>query len=1040
NAAANNLNRSIVRFWDFVRPLTYIFGDPSFVYGTEIDEWSLQYEFSVAYGEAMTQASPAGERFSAEEASALLAMPRPSHVEESSVVKAIERWNRTRDYWAMEWFNAVDVPAGFSTDFVERDRFVQYLEVAADKRDEYLDLGYNNPLEELASAYELLQGQVVTGQGACVSIGIELNQTLTLVRQAFEATLVLENAGASPIEAIDVDIVIEDLAGNDRTSRFAILGPAVTGMSDVNGNGQLAPAAEGSAKWTIVPGDSAAPEGPTYYSVRGQFRYASEGQVLVVPLFPVTITVYPNPSLSLQYFIETQVYSDDPFTPEIEPMIPFSLGLWAKNNGGGTAGDVRIESAQPEIVSNELGLLIDFQLIGAQVNENPISPSLLVEMGDILPNNVAVAQWLMTSTLQGEFVGYSATVSSTNGFNDPEFSVVDEAAVNAMTHVVRADEPLDDGRPDFLGNLTLDPKDLPDKVYLSSGVIEPVSAVTNASVSVVGNSATVTATPAPGWRYIRIEDPFGSARPIESVTRSDGKELQLGHNAWQTSYITRDTPTPEARRYVHIFDRGGDGVYLVDFAIDGEAPTVLSWQVLREHGSLGALGLEVPSVGAFSESRPGGIQSFVLSFSEPINPATFNAVSVAVTAYNASGVEVTVPVADRTAELRIGDQYASINFPTPLPNGLRYCIRLLGVTDVAGNLLDQGSGSIDIALVPGDVTGDLRVTVNDAGAIGSLLGQAVDPLDPYMVRADLNRDGTITMADASLVVAAIGTDLRFAINPCSDLGDENRRLDDGRSQELVRDQSGISHGAPLATRPTVSNTSSASRPQATGKTNGKTNGKTSAAVVVGRDDNTVSEAAVRFDVLALRADDSAFLEAIAQMYGLTLHTPAAEEARSDGWRIATLPAIAQREAAHRSLASLLLSEGLDVAAIAVLSDGTVAAVLPEVEVTVRAGIPDTWLDRVFAANCGGAQPVDRGGRIKRFDVRPRFGTEVTAFARALADRREFERVRCVTVTLSAADGAPDQPAGFDDSNEIFGSLSAELGSHSAPTALMETQP
>ncbi len=222
---------------------------------------------------------------------------------------------------------------------------------------------------------------------------------------------------------------------------------------------------------------------------------------------------------------------------------------------------------------------------------------------------------------------------------------------------------------------------------------------------------------AAGWRYIRIEDPFGSARPLESVTRSDGKEIQLGHNAWQTSYITRDTPTPEARRYVHLFDRGGDGVYALEFAVDGDDPDVVSWQVLRDHGSLGALGLEVPSIGAFSESRPGGIRTFVLSFSEPIDPATFGPASLAVTAYNAAGVEVTVPVDDRTAELRLGDQYATVTFPTALPDGLRYCLRFLGVRDVAGNLLDQESGGIDFASVPGDVTGDLRVTVNDAGAI-----------------------------------------------------------------------------------------------------------------------------------------------------------------------------------------------------------------------------------------------------------------------------------------------------------------------------------
>ncbi|MFM7259247.1 MAG: CARDB domain-containing protein [bacterium] len=1002
NAAANNLNQALRRHWQGMLPFAYILGAPKYLYGGSLDEMEPHAFLLKSFGDAMLEESAEGIRISSTEAASIMARSRPSHLSSTDVSKAIERWNRTRDYWAMSWFDFADVPTGFSLDFIERERFRTFAIRAGEVGSEYQGLGFEQPIYDLANAYEVLQDANQTGQGTCVQIGIQLNQTLTLVRQAFEATLILNNESDYAIEGIDVDVVIEDLTGENRTSRFAILGPNVTGMGDANGNGQLAPGATGSAKWTIVPGDSAAPDGPTYYRVRGQFRYALNGQVLVVPLFPVTITVYPNPSLSLQYFIETQVYSDDPFTPEIEPMIPFSLGLWAKNNGGGTAGQVKIESAQPEIVSNEMGALIDFQLIGTQVNEDALSPSLLVDLGDILPGEVSVAQWLMTSTLQGEFVGYSATIQSTNGFDDPEFSVVDEAAVNPMTHVVRADEPLDDGRPDFLGNLTLDPKDLPDKIYLSSGVVEPVSAVTNASVSVVGNVATVTAPVAPGWRYIRIDDPFGASRPLESVTRSDGKEIQLGHNAWQTSYITRDTPTPEARRYVHIFDRGGDGVYALEFAIDGQAPEVVSWQVLRDHASLGALGLEVPSLGAFSESRPGGIRTLVLSFSEPLNPATFNATSVAVSAYNASGVEVTVPVGDRTAELRLGDQYATVTFPTPLPNGLRYCIRLLGVRDLAGNLLDQGSGGIDLALVPGDVTGDLRVTVNDAGAIGSLLGQTVDPLDPYLVRADLNLDGTITMADASLVVAAIGTDLRFAINPCSNLGD-NRILEDGDGDGAGDDLANADDVAAHGGRPwggSVTHGGLGRRPS-----DGRGDGRGDVVgdgrgeqVVLSRDGESVLSATLRGDVIAVRGLATEDLLEVLGLYRMELVHPPAEGDAVDvdlhAWTLARLPAMASTPASVRWLALMLEGEGVEAAAVAELAGGALVAVLPEVEIAFVPGVPANWIERLMPTlvPSGSWKPVGQLGAL--VDLRPLFGAEVHHMVRVLSARREFALVRC----------------------------------------------
>ena len=58
------------------------------------------------------------------------------------------------------------------------------------------------------------------------------------------------------------------------------------------------------------------------------------------------------------------VFADDPNTPEVEPTIPFVLGTLVRNAGNGTAFDFRVVSGQPEIVENDRGLLIEFELIG----------------------------------------------------------------------------------------------------------------------------------------------------------------------------------------------------------------------------------------------------------------------------------------------------------------------------------------------------------------------------------------------------------------------------------------------------------------------------------------------------------------------------------------------------------------------------------------------------------------------------------------------------------------------------------------------------
>ncbi|BBO92723.1 hypothetical protein [Desulfosarcina ovata] len=73
----------------------------------------------------------------------------------------------------------------------------------------------------------------------------------------------------------------------------------------------------------------------------------------------------------------------------------FNLGGRVSNNGYCTAHDLRIESAQPKIKENELGLLVGFEITGATVNGSATSSSLLVDFGDIVPDTsgTAVGSW-----------------------------------------------------------------------------------------------------------------------------------------------------------------------------------------------------------------------------------------------------------------------------------------------------------------------------------------------------------------------------------------------------------------------------------------------------------------------------------------------------------------------------------------------------------------------------------------------------------------------------------------------------------------------
>jgi hypothetical protein len=420
------------------------------------------------------------------------------------------------------------------------------------------------------------------GGSVCAQVRLLIEQQAALTRKAVGASLEIDNNSTTdPLADILVNIDIYDDAGNLVNNRFVILDPTVNvfvpvpptvgadGFTLGRDSWTLSPGLTGSARWVILPLDEAAPDQPTLYRVGGELSYSSGGVVTAMRLTPTPVTVYPNAKLHLKYFHQRDVLADDPFTDVIEPSQPFTLAVMVQNSGNGVAKNFHITSAQPKIVDNKKGLLVDFTIIGTEVAGQNLSPSLTVNFGDLNPHDVVIGRWLLKSTLQGLFIDYNASFEHEDQFGGKLASLIDDVAIHELIRVVDADGALEDGRPDFLANDVEDDRDLPDTLHLSDFTTLPVAAVTTGSSSGTPTAGspqvTLTATLPPGWAYLRVPDPSGGAMILRKVIRKDGSTLPAA-NAWTTDRtflgLARD---PVKENILHLLDYNSAGSYTLVF-------------------------------------------------------------------------------------------------------------------------------------------------------------------------------------------------------------------------------------------------------------------------------------------------------------------------------------------------------------------------------------------------------------------------------------------------------------------------------------------
>jgi hypothetical protein len=581
--------------------------------------------------------------------------------------------------------------------------------------------------------------------GVCAHVQLQIDHQAIQTRQAFKATLEIDNGLNNALFGIGIDISIKDVNGNDTSSLFGILDPSLSAITSVNGAGFLAAETIGSAQWTIIPSTEAATNGSMQYFVSGTLRYIDGVNEVTIPLAPTSIIILPQPELTLKYFMQRDVISDDPHTPEVEPAEPFTLAVQVQNNGFGDARNLRIESAQPRIIENERGLLIDFTIVGTRINGQEVQNTLTANFGTIAAGDIGIAEWLFESSLQGLFIDYSATFEHQSPFGDNRFSLIKSVEIRELIRSVNAAQvDGDDGLPDFLVNDLPDPQDLPDTLYLSDGSVASVALGSNANI---GSTPTisnlripVTAQMNAGWSYLKMNDPSLGNFQLIAIERSDGTTLPA-KNFWQTdrTFIGGGLQ-PILENKIHLLDHNSTGSYTFVFSNgDFDGPEIISF------------------AGASPNPTTQTIDFIDIQFNEPLNLANFNPNSLRLTK---NGVTVSTPGLTVSASGNNTYRVSGLAAFTSEDAVYELFVDLSQLTDVVGN---SGSGIESYRWIRGET---LPTIMSLAGAPSGLTNSVIDSVDVVFSKPiipasfglddiSLLRDGT-EVVDSQVTIAQLG--------------------------------------------------------------------------------------------------------------------------------------------------------------------------------------------------------------------------------------------------------------------------------------------
>ena len=486
------------------------------------------------------------------------------------------------------------------------------------------DEGYLNPCDFLNTTFkDALILANTSSSSVCSSITLQFTQKMVMTRQAFRGTLTVFNGNEQEaMKDVKLTLTVTDEKGNiAMKDKFQVNPEKLEGFNgklDFTDGWTLDAQKEGVATVLFIPTKKAAPTVETRYAFGGTLSYVDPftGLEVTRDLTPITLTVKPSPNLDLTYFMQRDIKGDDPLTKEVEPSEEAEFSLLINNLGYGDATNVRMSTNQPEIVDNEKGLKVKFELMSSQLNGQEktlaLGGSVSTDFGNIPAHSTSYAQWWLKSSLLGHFTDYDVTATHLTSYGNKDLSLLNDVTIHELIRsidVTKGDKTL----KGFMTNDIVDADDTPDMLYLSDGEIEKVNVAASSSITKTSDTEyTLTITPSEeGWNYGNLSDPTYGVSALKSVTRaSDGKQISL-RNFWQTDRTLRDGKDPLYENRIHFADLF-DGKNAESYILTFEATPSLMLEVASIEGAP-----------AEDEVATQPVNTLKVMFNKYIDPATF---------------------------------------------------------------------------------------------------------------------------------------------------------------------------------------------------------------------------------------------------------------------------------------------------------------------------------------------------------------------------------------------------------------------------------